>query len=66
MLDPPSHDPARKPTSPHCWMIAAPPVIIDDTYMSIQQGFERVNYNFHVNGTQSPTPTVKSLQGPKV
>ena len=61
MYDIPSHDPNKFPTGAHCFLIAAPPVIIGDTYMSMEQGFKHVNFIFRVNGYQPACPNCIAL-----
>ena len=57
MYDPPSHTPEKATTGEHCFLIAAPPVIIAGNYMSMMQGFRHVNSVFRVNGDQPSVPT---------
>ena len=47
-----------------CWWVFGDAVIIGRTEMDIQQGFETVNFNFHVNGSQPAVPTQDALPGP--
>jgi hypothetical protein len=47
-----------------CWAVTGKPVIIGDTYMSVQAGFECTNFNFRVDGTCSPVPSQGGLPGP--
>jgi hypothetical protein len=44
-----------------CWKVSGQTVIISDTYMSIQAGFECCNYNFRTDTTTSPVPNRLSL-----
>ena len=47
-----------------CWKVSGEKVIISDSWMSIQAGFECCNFNFRVDGTSSPVPLIASLPGP--
>lgn len=67
MFDPEVLNPRRIPIppKPRCFMMYAPPVIIEDTYMSIMRGFQQVNIAFHAtNGGRGTVPTVAGLSGP--
>lgn len=51
------------------WALTCEPLFgkvipIGPDYASIQEGFELVNFNFRVNGTQPPVPTPSGLPGP--
>jgi len=57
--DDPTHDPAHIPLEAQmCWKIKGKAVIIGDTTMSVQAGFEMINFNFHIDGTQPAFPVV--------
>ena len=66
MFDPPSHmvKPKIMETTAHCWMMWGPPIIIEDTYMSVKEGFSHVNYVFHTFGDQPALPSPEGLEGP--
>lgn len=67
MFDPEVLNPIRVsvPPKPRCFMMYAPPVIIEDTYMSIMRGFQQVNIAFHAtNGGRQAMPDPRSLTGP--
>jgi hypothetical protein len=44
-----------------CWRIVGEPIIIEDKFMTVQAGFERVNANFQAPGTLPPVPTQFNL-----
>jgi hypothetical protein len=46
-----------------CWAVHGAPIIIGGSYMSVQAGFECCNFNFRVEGTQSPVPSKLYLRG---
>ena len=47
-----------------CWGVTGLRIIIGDRFESIMAGFEKVNWNFHVSGTQPAVPNQWSLPGP--
>lgn len=53
-----------KPTSPHCWLMYAPPIIIADTYMSVMDGFQHVNMVHKTMGYSPSIPNKLALTGP--
>lgn len=69
MVDGPTHTseypwPPGLPKGPHCFLIAAPPIIIGDLYMSTDQAITHINTVFRVNGNQPALPTYLDLEGP--
>jgi len=48
---------------PKCFLMAAPPVIIADLYMSVDQAITHVNTVFRVDGNQPALPTPMGLEG---
>ena len=69
MFDPEVLNPRRiaVPPKPRCFMMYAPPVIIEDTYMSIMAGFQQVNIAFHAtNGGRQSVPNQYGLSGPVI
>ena len=63
-FDPVSTDWQGLPHGAHCWLITAPPVVIDDTYMSIEEGFRQMDTDYHAQGYQPPVPDVSAVEGP--
>lgn len=55
---------AFDPVDGGCWGVTGLRIIIGDRFESIMAGFEKVNYNFHVSGTQPAVPNQWSLPGP--
>jgi len=55
---------AYDPVDNGCWGVTGLRIIIGDKFESIQAGFEKVNYNFHVSGTQPAVALSSSLTGP--
>lgn len=55
---------AYDPLAGGCWGVTGLRIIIGDTIESIQAGFEKVNFNFHVSGTQIPVANQYQLPGP--
>jgi hypothetical protein len=49
-----------------CWAVTGQPIIIGDTFFSIQAGFECTNFNFRIDGTQPAVPFQGNLPGPRV
>ena len=52
------------PPIPRCWQATGVKVDIGDTFMSIQSGFEMVNFNFHTNGSSPAVPSLSALTAP--
>jgi hypothetical protein len=48
-----------------CWPVYGKAVKIEDLEHSIMEGFEIVNFNFHVSATAPPVPTQNDLPGLK-
>jgi hypothetical protein len=65
MYDPPSTTPDKFKTGEHCFMMYGPPVVIGDTFMSVQDGFNHVNTVFHTSGYQPCVACNLDLTGPK-
>ena len=42
----------------YCWLVSGRAVVIGGKIGSWQAGMERVNWNFHVDGTLPPVPTL--------
>lgn len=68
MYDPPATTsaypwPTGPSTRPSCFLLAAPPIILSDLYMSNEQAVTHVNTVFRVKGNQPPLPTPFGLEG---
>ena len=62
MYDPPSTTPPPKmPTGEHCFLLTAAPVVIGDTFMTVNDGFKHVNWVFHTCGDQPCCPNQYGL-----
>lgn len=55
---------AFDPVDNGCWGVTGQRIVISDKFESIMAGFEKVNFNFHVSGTQPAVPNQFSLPGP--
>ncbi len=61
MWDPPATTPQHIPSFKKCFLTTSPPVIIGDTYMSVQEGAKHINWALHTNGDQPCCPCKYSL-----
>jgi hypothetical protein len=62
-FDPEGKDKRGLPIQSGCWRLTGKAVEIGDKTMTVQAGFEVINFNFHVKGTQAAVASSFGLPG---